>query len=496
MRLHADVRAVGFLGAGKALAMAVLLLNGVLLGRVLGPERFGEWSLIVGAATLAHSIAFNWTHPITVRFGAEEWARTRTLRRSLGARLPLILAGLVIATAALLLNPGGWLFSLFALSPTALVAVWVYCLSLWVAGEAGATMQASGAMSAHALLTPMAAALQACIIVACWAAGRMQPEVVALAVASAALVFWGLVWLRALGRTTALKPEVTSDGLRRAIAYGWPLIPTFAVGYASDWGDHLILRAWRPLGELGQFSVAYQIMLTLAGAAGVLTTLLLPRLVQRDVTGDSVVVNYLCDEVPTGLTLWLLGIVWLMAIVPPLALAVAGPAYGGAVGLALLLLVGVPGIGITAMYTVLFNLEHRLSAALLYNVVITAVNLSLSVLLVPSWGAPGACVATACSFVVGQAMYVWDQHAHWAVDAGDAWLLVGLALAAGLTQVLAGPEILFRLVWAFAATAVVVAVARARGLVDAALLARLTAGPLQPVGALLASALTGARTRR
>src|SRR6185369_5059449 len=119
------------------------LATTVLVGRLLGPEGLGQWTLIAAAGTLLHTTLINWTHPSTVRYGHEEWLRTRSLNRTLGMRLPLLISGLGCAVILVSLEPGRWLQRWFGVEPSAWWMVILFTLAVWLAAEAQATLQAT-----------------------------------------------------------------------------------------------------------------------------------------------------------------------------------------------------------------------------------------------------------------------------------------------------------------------------------------------------------------
>lgn len=495
MTLHSDTRTLGALALGRSLSVTLILATTVIVGRALGPDGFGRWSLMVAAATLAHAVLISWTHASTIRFGAEEWARHGTLRRTLGARVPIILAGAAVIAFLFLVDPGRLFTRVFGLTSYGAAAAGLYCLSLWLAAEVQSTMQVSGAMARHALLVPGAAALLIATVGASWMLGGASAEILMCAVAAVSLGFWACIWLWASRSAIPHGIAVERAEISRQLRYAWPLVPAFAVGYVATWAGYVIVELWRTPQELGTFGLAHQSMFTAGTASGILTTLLGPRLVERHVANPTAAHAYVSSIIPTGLTMWLLLSIWLVAALPPTLAMTAGREYAGSPGLAAVLAVSMPGLGVTALYTVLFNFQQRLTATLAYNTVVMIFSLGLSLMLVPQWGAIGACAAMAAASIVGQALYLTDQHRAVGVAPWRAWLLFALAFALGVTQLAAGTSWLPRVAWALAATAAVAGVARARGLVDAALVRRLTTGVLAPVGVWLTRVLVPAAAR-
>ena len=123
------------LASGKALAVPLNLTTTVLVGWLLGPSGLGEWTLRAAAGTLIHAAFVNWTHPSTVRYGHEEWLRTRGLTRTLGARLPLLVLGVSMAVVVVVVEPAQWLQRGFGAEASDWWMVALFALSVWLAAR-------------------------------------------------------------------------------------------------------------------------------------------------------------------------------------------------------------------------------------------------------------------------------------------------------------------------------------------------------------------------
>ena len=220
---------------------------------------------------------------------------------------------------------------------------------------------------------------------------------------------------------------------------------------------------------------------TMLAANGALSTLLLPRLVASQLRSDQARGRYVRDVVPTIFVLWALAATAMVAVLPPLLTAAAGERFAPATASLLVLCAVVPTSVVTSLYTVVFSLEKRLGRVVWYTAAMTVVNLALSFLLIPRYGAVGAAVGTAVSYAVAQVCYIWDQQAE-TTGVGGMWLVIVLC---GIAQVWVGENPAARAVWATVSGATIAWTAKRTSTVSAAVVERLFAGVLAPLGMVL-----------
>ena len=483
------VRLFFALAAGKAVAVPLNFATTVLVGWLLGPRGLGEWALLAAAGTLLHTALVNWTHPSTVRFGHQEWLTTHGLNRTLGARLPLLGLGFAIACGFVVLEPAQWMQRWFAVERSDFWMVAVFALSVWLAAEAQASLQAMDRIHWQAALAPLVGLMSAAALVVLLWLGYRSLQSVVIATTLFPIVVWGNAWLFSLAQSSTRVERLELSAFGRNLRYAAPLIPTFAVAYVANWGDHVLLRSFSSVAEVGLFGISYQMMMTILAANGLLTTLMLPRLISSEAAAAGAVRKYVEEEVPTLFALWMMAMVWIVALVPISVALVTGPEFTRSVELLPVLLIAVPSSVVTSLYTVLFNMQERMGRMFLYSLLMAMTNVIVSVALIPAYGAVGAGVGTAASYGVSQALYVWDQHQALAVPALQVWTLWAAGLALGVVQYVIGARTPSRLLWAVGATAVLIGIVRTVRCVDGRLVDRLFAGRLRSVGGIINRAL-------
>ncbi len=470
---------------GRAFVALGNLVVTVLVGRTLGPEGLGQWVLIVAAAAFLNTAFMNWAQAATVRFGAEEWSSRATLSTTLSARMPLLLMTAMVVTFLLLLQPFEWLTTVFGLPASSAALVGAYAASLWLASEAQSTLQATDRVRAQGILGPLAGAAAALGV---WFANQFSGDrlsAVVLCVAAFTGVVWGVTWLHALRRSHAAFGRPSLITISRHVRYAAPLLAGFLIGYVSDWGDHLLLRHFVSVAQVGQFGIAYQVFLTLAAASGMLTTVLLPKLISSHAPSEHAERGFVEETAPTLFVMWGVAAALVVALVPPAMAWTMGSDFTSGIDALIVLCAVVPAQTITSLYTVLFSLQKRLSRVLVYGALMTAVNVAASLLLIPRLGSIGAAAATSASYGIVQIAYMLDQHRHLHVSTRrimPVWLTL---LSLGFLQVAFGVRIGPRLVWAGMTVLAVAWAARRSSAVSTRLVDHLFSGPLSPVAVLV-----------
>lgn len=472
-----DVRTFLLLASGKVFVAVAALLLSLLVGQALGPAAFGQWALVIAAATLLHTALINWTHGATVRFGRAEWTERATLAASISARLPLLAASLLAAALLIFIQPLDWLSRLFgAGAAPALVAI--YAAGLWITAEAQATLQAIGRLDRQAVLAPIVAACSiAAVVILEWSRALDVPSAV-IAVASVGIVIWGASWVLSLrqARVRLTVPQVSD--VRRQARYAAPLWGAFVIGYLSDWGDHLLLAGYMSVEIVGQFALAYQVFAFSLAAPGVIATVVLPRLIALDTSSREGAKRYVRQVIPVLFVFWVIAASFGVAVLPAAAEWVAGESFTAALAVLIVLCAVVPTAIVTSLYGVLFSLQERTMRQMAYGMIMTAVNLGLSLILIPRYGAVGAALGTAASYIVAQALYMRDQHQY---DVAPGMVPIwGAVLAFGVAQT-AIVTLPARLAWAAVASVTTIWIARRASAVDGPMLNRLLSGLWTPL---------------
>ncbi|HYE86610.1 MAG TPA: polysaccharide biosynthesis C-terminal domain-containing protein [Vicinamibacterales bacterium] len=486
--MQQDVRVFAALAAGKAMVAGSALAAALIVGRMVGAEDFGRWSLIIAAATFLHTAFVNWTHAATVRFGHDEWVRSGTIARTLSARVPILLLSLAAPALLVALSPAVWLERIFGVGREALALIGLQAAALWIAAEAQATLQAIGRIDRQATVAPIVALTGiAGLLALAWAeSGTVTSAIVT--VASSASIIWGAAWFWALAAGRARITAAPLPDIKRQFLYSAPLLLAFGVGYLSDWGDHLLLQQQLSLAIVGEFALAYQIFVSIVAANGVVSTVALPRLIAGQARGADAAARYMRQVVPTILVVWMIATTALVAVLPAALAFVAGAQFAGSAETLRVLCIVLPTSIITSLMSVLLSLQERLERVLIYTALMTAVNLTLSVVLIPRVGVLGAAIGTAASYVVAQAVYLRDQRRHLAIRNPGMTGIWCVGLLFGVLQS-AIASLPLRVLWAAMATFALVLMTRHYRAIDGVTVDRMLGGAWPPLRTALHKAL-------
>jgi len=471
------------------------ILSMTILARLLGPDGLGKWSMGIAVATLFHAALLNWTQSSHIRFGREEWVERRSLSGTWAARWPFVVAGLLFSSVALLLNPGNWLTTISGLGDGWGGLVLLCLFSLWVSAEAQSLLQVTDRIGLLAMLPSVVGFATAGYYASLLATDVRSPAIVLAGFAGIQIVVWGVTWLALYRKAGRFAVAPRSAAVRTHLRYAWPMLPGFAIGYASNWGDHLLLQHFFTSREVGLFQSAYRPMLLIVGLATPLTTVLLPRLIAQQMADLGAETRFVRKVVPTITSLWAFLLAPAIALLPWGFQTLMGDSFAPAVPILLVLCIGVPACVLTNLFTVLFSVQKRLGRSVLLVLAMTGVNLGLSVALLPILGPIGAAVGTAASYLLVQFLYVWDQHRYLKISALPMlglffWLttysVVQALLGAG------GPEwatLTIRVGWTAAWMVGLLLIVRRGRLVDPDVLDRMFTGSLSQAGRLASATM-------
>ena len=384
-----------------------------LLARLVAPEGLGQWAMVGAATNVLHALLINWTQAASVRFGREEWTRQHSIASTWSGRWPWLLLGGLLATAVLWILPATGVGAFLGLSPGWRWLMIGHFATLWLAAEVQSLLLA---MTRFYTLAALPLVVTAVSLLYLWTLQAREEagglSVVLGGVVAVAVVVWGAALFRLLSEMRAFKGFPTRQGLAQTLRYGWPMIPGFAVGYLSNWGDHLLIKWFFSNREVGLFQAAYQTIIVVLGLATPLTNLLLPRLIDQSVQEPAIGRRYVTRIFPTLMSFWGFMCLPLVALLPDVFGFVFGSAFSDARPIVAALSVAVPGAALSTMYSPLFSLQGRLERSVGILVIMIVVNVTGSLLLLPLLGPLGAALSTAASYLSAQHLYVLEQHRH------------------------------------------------------------------------------------
>ena len=470
----------------KVLRIPLALLVLSLLSRLIGPEGVGQWSMLVAVSTFFHSVFLNWTQAPAVRFGREEWINSNSLSKTWAARWPLIFPGFILALLLLALRPFSFFEQLTFLPSSWWPLAVVYLLGLWCLAEVQSLLTITENFKHLAVLPLLVDTLLILFLFILILAPNVELKNNAiLGLVFLIAFFWGGAWAKEFIRTRSWCKQMSWDETIRLLKFGWPMIPTFAVGYLIDWGDHFLLQHFHEAQQVGFFHAGYQVMLAMMALASPLMVIFLPKLIDMKSVDPNAELDYLDRVVPTVAILWLLAIIPGIALIPWVFEIVFGDEFLGARPAFYILCAAIPGAVFASLYTVLFNVQGRLGRTGLFHVFMFLANISISFLLIPRWGSLGAAIGTVISYLLIQGLYIFDQHKHLNISSSNSIILFLAACLYSTIQLGIGGQTIMRLIVAVAAMGGLLLIAKRRQICDRELIASLLPKQLAWMGRLL-----------
>lgn len=477
---------IGLLSS-KVVRAVINLLFITLLARTLGPNGLGEWALVIAAGALLHSLLLGWMHAPTVRFGREEWQRQSTISATWSARLPYIVVCFIITGCLVILDPARWLESFFHLSGGMKLTALLALLWLWLSMETQNFLQLREGMLKLALMPIFIDGAPVLMLIVIIIGRIILPEHALIAgLLTLNVILWSIALYRELKQLKVrwVRPDIETAG--KIFSYAWPLIPGFLIAYVSDWGDQLLVGYFFTGHEVGLFQAAYQVMFLLLGVTAPLSTIILPKLIDKENLSSGINKEFLSVTGPSIITLGLFLLVPIVSFAPFCFRVLMGNSFADAMPALIVLCAAVPGSIIATFYGVFFSLQGRLwRSNVIYCGIMSAVNIIISLILLPRIGILGSAIATSVSYLVIQLFYLLDQHHYYRVSLGKCRILFGAILAFAVFQIVAGDGLLARLILCLLSLAALVFLARAYSLLDRECVLRILSGKLRILGDLM-----------
>lgn len=420
-------------------AIVVSVLLSLYLTRSLGAERFGKLALLLMAVQVSGCFLSNWTLPALVKFGSQEYAKESTIAGTFWARAALLMPWIAFAALGLLLAQEQ-AAEYLAVPVWAVWMVFGYYLLSMLLLTLGSVFQARQQMGAYAVTLFLEKASVLAAVVLLPNAYAHDPVVILICYAMGSLLV--CAWsVHALGLRTFRPVYCDGQALAALWKFSIPLILSTWIGvFNSQWIDYVIIKHYRPLTDLGQYSLVIQMAGVVQQVTIILSSLLLPHF-SVQVLGDRLAeIKTAVEGVITygflAFSILLCGLVLLSGIGIPLLF---GHEFRGAVTPFVV-------ISIASMGLALYNAFLPLVTAYGWTWMLTAIllacsciNVALDLVLVPRLGISGAAIATLCSYLTAAASILAVVEARLHIPVLHlGWFLVPVATVAGCSLIFEG----------------------------------------------------------
>jgi Membrane protein involved in the export of O-antigen and teichoic acid len=386
-------------GAGNYAAMAMSLAINGLLTRQLGADRYGHLALLLTASQMLALVAVNWTHTALVRFGAQEFAESGTVSATFWTRIwiatPWICGAAVLMAvarrpiAAYLLIPEWGLLLVLAQFAAAFMLVTV-----------GAVFQARSEMPRYGAMLFLDKALAAAVLIVAVAGGVRLAPLGALGIyagSSTAVAIWGLT---RTGSASLMPMRFDRANYVKMFAFSFPLLFSSWVGvFGTNWFDLLIIKMYRPMSEVGLYSLGAVLAGVVQQVTIIFSTLLLPKLSVMVAGGELEKIRAFIDRV---LPYWFLVTGLLFSIVllfaQPVVPLIFGRAFAPTASVVAVLMVATCALALFNAFSPLVSAFGATWAVTGIALASGIVNVVMDFVLIPSHGIQGAAFATVLAY--------------------------------------------------------------------------------------------------
>jgi O-antigen/teichoic acid export membrane protein len=401
------LRSVLVLGGANYGAMGLSLLISVILTRRLGAEAFGHLALLLMASQLFVLVVANWTQTGLVRFGAPEFTRTGSTSDTFWARMWLVAPlGLVAALAALAFRDP--LVQYLAIPRWGLWLLFLHGGMLLANATFAGLFQAREQVRLYSisLLLEKAVLVTAVVLVpAAWVAQALT--VLWIYIGSAAVAALWSVWMlgpRSLGRV-----HLDGRACREMFAYSLPLILSSWAGmFGTNWLNLIVIKQYRPVADVGAYSLATQLAGVVWQVAIVVSTVWLPRVSVMIAQGEEEQVRIISRRV---VPYWVMGSSLLFCAVvlgiQPVVQIAFDPAFESAIPAVVILMGAGSALALFTAFSPIVSAYGSTWALTAVVFASAAVNLVMDFALIPAFGINGAAMATLLAYATSAGLVLW-----------------------------------------------------------------------------------------
>jgi O-antigen/teichoic acid export membrane protein len=398
------IRDSGWMAAGQVITIVAGIISIRIFTELASHEVFGGANLLIGALTLANSVA---TFPISqtqaryhtayaLRSEAAPYTRLMA-RRTFWAALFVILGCVLVMTIfpAVRMGGTGWTILLAILLVGAMAAKSAVIAPV----QAERRMKRYGTwLASEAMLTLLATSVA--LMVSPTVEGFVAGQLFGIGIAS---VIFGRLPPPGEDLPARRTQRLTLLSRRQIIRYGLPFVPIAAIGFVGTMGDRYVLGATLDAAAVGKYAAAFAIAFRLPGiASGILTDVFRPILFTAESAGDKARAD-------------LIFLYWLGALISILAaIGVAMALFGQVLadiflapdyreGAGLIMTIIAIGYGFNTIAQAFDNRLYSLDASHLVSgakFLGAASSVALALWLTPGWGAVGAALANGFGNVI------------------------------------------------------------------------------------------------
>lgn len=397
-RIRQMLRSVLVLSGANYGAMGLSLLISVTVTRRLGAEQFGRLALLLMASQVFVLVVANWTQTGLVQFGAREFSETGGTADTFWARMWLV-GPLALTTAVTMIILRAPLARYLAIPAWGVGVLLLHMAAAYTSTTLAGVFQAREHMrlySVSLLLERAVLLAEVVLIPTSWIHGGLT--ILGLYVGSSIVAsLWSL---SQLGPRSLLPVRWNRHACRKMLSFSLPfMLSSWAGLFGANWLDLIVIKWYRPVADVGAYSLATQLAGVVQQVAIVVSTVWLPRVSVMIANGEDEQVRMISRRV---FPYWLLGTSVLFCSVMigmrPVVLTLFGHGFERAIPVLAILMVASSGLALFTSFAPIVSAYGSNWALTSVCLASAAVNVIMDLVLVPLYGINGAALSSVLAY--------------------------------------------------------------------------------------------------
>lgn len=384
--------------------LGIVILS--LTAGLLGPDRFGVLSLFLMVTGAAGMLFLNWPNAAIIRYGKEEFVSSGTIHKVVWARLLLLIPTFLVALA-LLLGYADRITTYIGMARNSFYLIVLYLAFAGLSEIIICLLQATDKMKLYGLLPFFSKVFTLLLLL------LMTFKLVTVNIENIIWFNIGSFVVIIIAGLAVVKPQqllpfsLAWPDLKKITKYSWSITLGAISSIIVGWIDLVFIRKYMAMSDVGVYSLSYKGFSFLLLINMSIINLTLPLMVALKTKGRSDLINrYLDDLVSVGVMLWSLSLVAVIPLATFFIPIVFGQNYGAAIIPFVILTIALAFNTIGSFYSSVTAAYDMVLGTVLISILVSVVNITGDILLIPKIGISGAAVATTLAIGLGNILYI------------------------------------------------------------------------------------------
>lgn len=400
----------------QALALPMGVVYASIIARNLGPQHYGSLGLFLSVMQFIFCICVNWSGTAVLKFGKDELFKKNNMSNIFWGRSLLIVVLLAVSFLVLFfVRPllqnylqinafTYWLIPLLTL---------VYSLSDYAAW----LLKTTNTMKPYAFSPLLRQAVLLFLVSVLFLFGSRITLSLVIMIEVFSYTCVGLFAFAFIRRNVFLPFVLDKGKIKEMLFYSWPLFFSLLGGYTMEWIDLIIIKHYFTFSEAGIYQAAYRIFFLFSNSLSAITTVFFPVLMAASLQSKNNLIRdfYVRRLTPQVTLLWGAFISLLLVFSRPIFDVIFSRDYTDAIFSFKIICLGLAAQVISYLYSVVLYTFTSLKKVALFNIIATAIKVTLDLILIPAIGINGAALSTSVTILFSAAAYTILTQKYYAV---------------------------------------------------------------------------------